>query len=366
MRIILIHKAEFHKRPPVISVLTILKELNYDVTLITCGISDHWKKKLKEEKIEVFIIPTKGNDKIMKLFHYFMFRWKTKKILKRHHQKQESLLWVEGAYTLVSLGAIIKKYNYILQIQELHENTSYQLRAIKKVIYSSKAVFMPEYNRAILYQVWFKLKKRPYVLPNKPYFLPNEASLMKLSIKYNELVSNLKDSKIILYQGLINSERDLSNFVRAVKEIGDSYKLVILGKDYGILSKYKDINPDIIHIDFLPAPDYLFITSLAHIGIVTYDPYRLNTTYCAPNKIFEYSSFGVPMIGNDVPGLFYPISNNNAGIIVDSNNVQSIIDAIHEIDNQHDYYSENSRKIYDSIDNKEIIRKVLEVNIIKS
>ena len=50
---------------------------------------------------------------------------------------------------------------------------------------------------------------------------------------------------------------------------------------------------------------------MASIGVLSYFPRSgsigrtLNPLYCAPNKIFEYSKYGIPMISNDVPALRY-------------------------------------------------------------
>lgn len=111
---------------------------------------------------------------------------------------------------------------------------------------------------------------------------------------------------------MIFEERDLSNFIRAIKELGSEYKLVLLGKDRDMLRKYRQIDDSLIHIEFIPAPDYLLFTSMCHMGIVTYDPGTLNTAYCAPNKIFEYAAFGKPMIANNIPGLKV-LSESGAG-----------------------------------------------------
>jgi glycosyltransferase involved in cell wall biosynthesis len=230
---------------------------------------------------------------------------------------------------------------------------------IGKVIHKAKTVFMPEYNRTILYQIWFKLKQRPVVLPNKPYFIPSRELLEQLKERYWDKIGIFQNKKIILYQGLIHFERDLSNYIKAIKSIKEEYQLVLLGHDYGILKQYLEIDPELIHIDFIPAPDYLLFTSLAHIGIVTYDPYGLNTAYCAPNKIYEYAAFSLPMLGNDIPGLKNIFEQRKIGVIVDENDENSIINGILEISNHLKKYKEQTRRFYESVDNTKIINNIL-------
>ncbi|GHT67106.1 hypothetical protein AGMMS50239_29700 [Bacteroidia bacterium] len=365
MKIVLIHKNKFHKRPPVISVVENLIKLGHTPCLITCGISEKYHKELTNRGIEVWIFSQKDNRKglnvVHKLIEYYKFRKFVFSIIRKYiKQKIKILLWIESAYTIVALGEAIKKYDYILQIQELHEDSKLYLKAIGKVIHQAKVVFMPEYNRTVFYQIWFKLQQRPIVLPNKPYFIPSVTTIEQLKNKYQDKIDVFQKKKVILYQGQIFHERDLTNYIKAIKKLGEEYKLVLLGKDhFGTLKKYQKIDPEIIHIDFIPAPDYLLFTSCAYIGIVTYDPYELNSAYCAPNKLYEYAAFSLPMLGNDVPGLKNIFEQNRIGIIVNENDESSIINGILEISNHIKYYKEQAQKFFDTVDNITIISNIL-------
>lgn len=362
MKIILIHKAEFPKRPPVISSTLILSELGHDVTLITEGLNDYWKEELRRRSINVHVIENKfiKYKTFGKVLAYLKFKKETFRIVEEYKNTHTSVLvWVEGAYTIMALGKKLNNFSHILQIQELHETSKMQLKAISKVIGTAKAVFMPEYNRTILYQIWFSLKHRPVVLPNKPYFYPSKEDIEKLEIKYAEMLSIFKSKKVILYQGQIATTRDLSNYIKAVKELGGEYCTVLVGNDHNMVSKYRAIDENLVHINFIPAPDYLLFTSMAHIGILTYNPNSLNNMYCAPNKIYEYSKYSLPMLGNDIPGLKYAIEPYNAGEIVDENNVESIKNAILKIDSNYEEYVANSARIYTELDNVSIIRETI-------
>ena len=295
---------------------------------------------------------------ISKLWSYYNFKKRCFSITRRLMPDKQGLLWIEGANTILALGRRIKDYNYVLQIQELHEKYKYQLNAIGNVINEAKIVFMPEYNRTCIYQCWFHLEKRPIVLPNKPYFTPNEYQLSELSKKYYEQLKVFREKKVILYQGHIHPERDLTNFVKAVNKMGDDYRLVLLGHDHGILNNYLRISRDIIHINFVPAPDYLVFTKACYIGIVCYDPMQLNTTYCAPNKIYEYGAFSKPMLGNDIPGLKV-IESHNAGILVEDN-VDSILAGLKKLESSYKEYSLGAKDLYESVDTKAIIKDSFE------
>lgn len=358
MRFIVITKSDLRFIPPVISVAYLLKDLGHEVHVITSGASASVKEGMKRRGIVMDIYPyTTATTVWGKAWEYLQFR---KVVRRRLKELSFDYLWIEGAITIRSLGNFIKNYRYILQISELHDHSKPQLNSISKVIQQARVVFMPEYNRAVFYQVWFGLRKRPVVLPNKPYFIPSRKELEGLENKYTEELRVFKTHKVILYQGMIFEERDLSNFIRAVKQLGEEYKLVLLGKDQDMLRRYREIDEMLIHIDFIPAPDYLIFTAMCHIGIVTYDPRTLNTAYCAPNKIFEYAAFGKPMIANDIPGLKI-IHDFHAGVIVDEDSVSSIQGAVLRVEREYEQYSLGALRFFEQTDNSTTIEGVLKL-----
>ena len=218
---------------------------------------------------------------------------------------------------------------------------------------------MPEFNR-LLYKIWFSLDQRPTVLPNKPYFIPNKSELQYLE-KYKNELSVFREKKVIIYQGGIYRERLLENISQALSELDDNFMLLLVGKEqeHGYIDELCKINNSIVHIPYLPAPDYLVFSTIAYIGWLGYSATSLNNAFCAPNKIYEYSAFSLPMIGNNVPGLRTVFESTKSGIIVDEFDVQSIKKGIMEIDLNYKIYQVNSAKIFNMSDNIEIIKNSL-------
>ena len=103
------------------------------------------------------------------------------------------------------------------------------------------------------------------------------------------------------------------------------------------------------------------ITSYARIGINFYRPNCLNKAFCAPNKIYEFSGFGIPIIGNDIPGLKNTIGLNNAGKCIDLTE-ENIIKAINEIDEKYEYYSKNAYNFFSKTNNLNTMKKLLKRN----
>lgn len=358
MRIIYIHKDIIERCPPDISTILILRDLGHDVSLITCGATT-MMETLVRAGVHLHILDgcVNASGKLEKILQYRRFYENVRSILSGY--PEDSLLWIEGASTIYCIGSLIKDRSYILQIQELWESNPRFLNAIGKTISEAKVVFMPEFSRSSLYQVWFKLKERPTVLPNKPYFIPSLTELNTLKAKYPEYVRLFSEKKVILYQGHIGRDRDLSAYVKAIKDLGNDYRCVMMGTDHGYLSHYLEIDPDLVHIDFIPAPDYLLMTSMAHIGLLGYSPICENNIFCAPNKIYEYSAFGLPILCNDIPGLYFLTNQYGAGKVVSDCDSEAIRSAIIDIEDNYCTYSEGSRRLFNAVDNKDTIRHAL-------
>ncbi len=361
MNIIIINKEIFQNRPPVISTLLSLSDLGHAVTLVTVDINEFWMDEMSKRKIDVHVISDfKKRSNIKKFLEYINFRRRVFSLLNTIVDNPKNyILWIIGGNTIYCLGKKIAKYRFVLQIQELHENDYLYLRLFSKIINQSELVFLNEYNRTVLYQGWFKMEKRPIVLPNKPYFVPSMSNLQQLQSKYEEYLHIFK-KKVILYQGILTSDRNISKYIEAAKLLGEDYCVVLLGKDYGMIEKYKSVSDNLVYINHIPAPDYLLFTSMAYIGIVNYSPLIINNSYCAPNKIWEYACYGVPSICNDVPGLKYTVETSGSGICVDEEDIQSIYNGYKRIIENHSKYRENALAFYKSANTKEILSQSLE------
>ncbi len=357
MKIVIIRKDSLKYIPPLLSVADILADLGHNVHIISTDFTPSMRENLNSHGITYQELNYSNyTNKLGMICSYIKYRYAAKKALSLI---DFNLLWVEDAHTMTILGNILKKYKYVLQISELYNDVPYLFKGISKIIKNAQKVFLPEYNRSALYQAWFGLKELPILLPNKPYFIPEKSTIMSLKTRYQIYLDLMKTKKVILYQGRIHPERTIEGFVKAAALLGNEWLLVIMGKDqFGLIDKYKRMNPNILHIDFIPAPNYLAITTEAYIGILSYSPLSLNTSFCAPNKIFEYGCFSIPMVGNDIPGLKI-LEQKGAGILANENDIDAIKNAYLNIDVNHSAYATNSKKIFDETDNYAIIKNAL-------
>lgn len=64
------------------------------------------------------------------------------------------------------------------------------------------------------------------------------------------------------------------------------------------------------------------------IGVILYKDNGLNYRFCAPNKLYEYWSYGIQVIGDDLPGLKSVFNNECLGCLVNMSDSNSIYTTI--------------------------------------
>ena len=205
MHIVVVIKDRLENMPPILSAIKLIDELGHKVSVINENVPDFWQEYYNSHGLNYYVTSStigRNASRLEKIKSYFTFRKEARQIISKIcRDDNEALLWIEGPQTIVSLGTgFIKKYRYSLMIEELHDTSKLHMKAIGDVIHEAKAIFMPEYNRSILYKVWFGLDRHPYVLPNKPYFLPEKKELEEAEKKYSKIFDDIKGKKIILYQ----------------------------------------------------------------------------------------------------------------------------------------------------------------------
>ena len=339
---LIIHKGVFNQRPPLLSVKKSLNDNGFCVDIITKSKEDR-KHMLHGESVYTTISKISITSKVI---WYLKFIFLIKNCIK----KEYDLLWIEGGDTLSLFGfLLINKNNTIFQMNELYDKHKFYKFLIGRFIKKIKITIVPEVNRAFIVKCRYDLKSLPEVLPHKPYYKDELIVPTGVQNVLNDIKSRCKDKKIILYQGLISKDRNLDCIAKFVSE-NDDYILLLLGKDYGYLNELKSNYSNIINVDYIDPPYHLEITKKSHICVISYDPTSLNKVYCAPNKIWEYSKFGKPMICTYLPGLEYLIKFNKLGYSCDFTNVETVQRGIESIESNYADISESCFSYYNNFD----------------
>ena len=85
--------------------------------------------------------------------------------------------------------------------------------------------------------------------------------------------------------------------------------------------------------------------SLCDVGILTYTFDGLNNIYCSPNKLFEYTQAGLPVVATAQPSLVNIVRKYDIGAIVGETNYSAepseFADAVIEVLNNYQSYKAN-------------------------
>lgn len=358
--------------PPVQNLIRTLLSVGYQVHLIGRNL-----KSISEDiklcgNCDFYEIGTPRSSRLRffnKIINRLRIRKKALKYLDSC-MRDSDYLWTTSMATIRDIGNKALQYKNILQLMELSKyGYVWQpiLRfPIDKIARQSWKTVVPEINRAYIQKVWWDLPRTPYVLPNKPFSIDPGT----LTNDVQEAIQKMKQEKkkIILYLGVICSDRNFDTYATAIEQMND-YAFYVAGKIFSSKEEYilQDLlsKHNVVYLGAFDPPKHLVLVQYAHIGLLPYKPEKgdggLNALYCAPNKIYEYAGFGVPMVGSDVLGLRQTFEKWNIGRCCDFNDTDSIAHAINEVDDQHDEMSKNCYPFFDSVDlHKIIIEDILE------
>lgn len=365
--------------PPVLSIINVCLELGWNIVYVGHYSDSRGKCELEENGVafKPTIALTDQGSIIKKLIEKIQFRKQVYHCLNEGNVSSDDYVWIFHTETLSLLNLLPKKHHVIfhpLEFNECRTNWKYRLLSpsldLPAVIHQCKKIVCCEYNRAQILKGLLELERLPFVLPNKMYIEKSDETVPEdVSASVNPVLQKIKGKKVVLYQGVfLNKERRLEEFCEAINHMSDDYVLVAMGRGASYFDdlKVQYESDKILFIPFIRPPYHLLVTQKASIGVLSYFPDSssissvINPLYCAPNKIFEYARFGVPMISNDIPGLHYIFQQYQCGETVkEPMTVQAVKESIERILSDYPQYSQGAMDFYRSVDIKEIVRDIL-------
>jgi len=359
--LIVITKEPVHRLPPLISLLASLSELGHNVTLLTSSCTREnleYFKCMGVNVIELFpqFDARRKSNSINKLKTWLIFRRNVRGYLADH---KKEIIWVAGGDTMLALGSGLDKMPYILQLFELYDTNPLYRIMLEKYARRAVCVIVPEECRAAIFRVWYGLEHAPFVIFNKTHYLKPFDSAA-LGTRNMDLLEQIKEEKLVLYQARM-VRMDLLSIARAIDCI-DGYVLGVMGdiRDKVMFQKLKSECKKLVHFDYIPAPDHLCVTSRSHIGVLLYNYESLNNIFCAPNKIWEYSQFAIPVISNRLPMIAQQLEQHRMGESFEWTDVDEICRAIKRIDSDYEGYKVGAKQFYNSFNMTARVSEILE------
>ena len=115
-----------------------------------------------------------------------------------------------------------------------------------------------------------------------------------------------KRADILLYQGGFSAGRGLDVVVRAIASLPRHVYVVFMGygplkESLSGLARHLGVSSRIAFVDAVPPYQLVSTASSATIGIIPYQPLSQNNFYSLPNKLFEYTAAGLPVVASRIP-----------------------------------------------------------------
>lgn len=214
----------------------------------------------------------------------------------------------------------------LLEISRLNKLDSLIFKFVKQKIHKIDLIIVPEINRLQLLKVQLNdsNSSRYLMIPNT-----NNNSNLLIRHKMN------KDEVRITHIGSIGGDHYLMSFLQAMKKLDYRFHLHFYGFiNAELMNKAKALG--LKNIFFHGQVEHKELDAIyrnTDIGIILYSESEQNTLYCAPNKLYEYWSYGIPVIAHQLPGLTPIFNHPILGSLVDFKSNEQISSSIIELSN---------------------------------
>lgn len=240
----------------------------------------------------------------------------------------------------------------ILFLYEVYDVIPRAKRFLSRNLIQAKKIVVPSIARSYIIAGLYQIDlKKISVLYNYPSIRPIKSG--RRNFEKNNILRQKNDGRyILIYQGVIDEEkRPLRNLVDFVSKSSDMY-LVIVGSNSDI---YQCSN--VYCLDFINPPNHLELLEVCDIGVMSYNFNSLNSHFAAPNKVWEYTRFGLPIISTFNYGLME--FNNQNKFIHFAESEEEYRAAFDLIKESYTSASRNSRNFFTAYTFSEELKHVL-------
>ncbi|WP_298780259.1 glycosyltransferase [uncultured Polaribacter sp.] len=281
--------------------------------------------------------------KYLKLTFFLLFS-----IIKNSFKKKEIIIYSFDFFTIY-LSVLFKtrktKIIYhqfeIVEIEQINKIDAFLLSRIFKNFKKIDLAIFPEANRMQYFKNLLKIYEdyQFFILPNTN----NNSGNIRIH-KENKKVR-------VTHIGAVGANHHLLSYLKAIellpKEEFEFWFVGMLDRDSLKLIKKKKLK-NIILTGQIPHEQLADIYLKTDIGVVLYKDRGLNYKYCAPNKLYEYWSYGIPVLGDKLPGLASVFINKDLGLLVDMNVSEQISFAFEQLGLLSKEKSQQIKKLFDS------------------
>jgi glycosyltransferase involved in cell wall biosynthesis len=287
-----------------------------------------------------------GSNLLVQIIKYFEF-WI--KLFISYRKKNISVVTIHSS-ALLPVGTSLKLLLRCKLVYDAHELETERngLNGVRKVLTKiNERLLIHFVDETIVVSesiaTWYEKKysmKRPLVILNAPLLVVRDKSN-----KLKDFFNIESDSKIFLYQGILSKGRGIELIVDAFNRLAGTKNFIVF-MGYGPLKEYIESSAssceNIYYHPAVPPEEILNYTSSADYGLSLIENTCLSYYYCMPNKMFEYTMAGIPVICSNMIEMASYVKKNKVGFVLSDFSSRSLVNCIKELPNVPiDYFYDN-------------------------
>ena len=312
---------------------------NINITLISCGMNDFPIEGVTQYQIK---------RKPLGLSNYFKYLQEAKKYIKQA-DVERTLFYLHDYYS-IPLAQVVKSVMgaFVYDAHELLLKAPGQRYTLREKLF----IWAEKHWAKDAYRVIAANAEREQVMKDV-YGLTNTLNILNIAdYKYKQVAGTVATSTDwIVYQGVVTESRKLSFFIHSLKYLPETYKLMIIGGgsdggpgDRELLENIAKEDGLFERVQFtgrMANRDMMEKLKECKVGIITYPFNTYNNIYCSPNKIYEYTAIGMPVISSKQPFLEKVVTDYKIGGLFDFDNVEDFAKTVEDIISHYDEYTVN-------------------------
>ncbi|NLX94889.1 MAG: glycosyltransferase family 4 protein [Rhodopirellula sp.] len=363
MKILMFYPGQVHHLPPLMTSAAAMARLGARVRVVAFSAAEPSARYLRERGIELSLLreghPRTATGKAA-LWSRSLIR-----LYFEERRMQPDCVWLHQSHFISWHAWIPRTRSRVATVVHSHEFTSHVWRrwmSQKALARRADVVICPEQNRALILKHFSGSSGRVVIVPNRPAndMLPSVSVPVRTADVFHEAGGAASCSRFLIYQGAFGATRCLEQVVDAFRLLSfPDAGLILMGGDPDSDSYQKLVcragdDGRIVLLPRIAPPAHLEITRGCVGGIVLYSPTTLNNIYCAPNKIYEYASFGLGMVLPDYPGLAGINEQYRLGVTCNPTDSSSIAFAMrHVLQTPREEYQEACRRFLNTFSQPE-------------
>jgi len=238
-----------------------------------------------------------------------------------------------GCKLKAELGIPLVYDSHEIATDRNHHNQSQKIRAEKKetnLINKADVIIMVSNGCAQFTAEKYGIAL-PIVIMNTPDFDPAKLQIRDLRQEFNIPSTNF----VLVHQGSLQMNRGIEQTIEATKDVPNvTYVIIGYGQHRPFLENYVEqsgLSEKVKFFGPVPADQLIEWAASADIGICTIVGKTKSYLFSMPNKLFEYTMAGLPVIASNYPDLGAFVTENRMGITCDPESPASIADAIRKL-----------------------------------